>query len=114
MTGTATCAVCATAFEGRADARYCSNACRKRAARLRGTATKSGTEKNSASLVNTYAATAWSKDYPAGVTAEQYERVIAYIEREWGTGRVLRALMPSFDVNEPRQRQFERPVGLRS
>ena len=59
-------------------------------------------------LVNTYAATAWSKDYPAGVTAEQYERVIAYIEREWGTGRVLRALMPSFDVNEPRQRQFAR------
>ena len=59
-------------------------------------------------LVNTYAATAWSKDYPAGVTAEQYERVIAFIEREWGTGRVLRALMPSFDVNEPRQRQFAR------
>ena len=42
------------------------------------------------------------------MTAEQYERVIAYIEREWGTGRVLRALMPSFDVNEPRQRQFAR------
>jgi class 3 adenylate cyclase len=59
-------------------------------------------------LVNTYAATAWSQDYPAGVTAEQYERVIARIEREWGTGRVLRALMPSVEVDETRQREFAR------
>jgi class 3 adenylate cyclase len=59
-------------------------------------------------LVNTYAATAWSRDYPAGVTAEQYERVIAYIEREWGTGRVLQALTRSSEVDETGLRQFAR------
>jgi pimeloyl-ACP methyl ester carboxylesterase len=59
-------------------------------------------------LVNTYAATAWSPDYPAGVTAEAYESVIAYIEREWGTGRVMRALMPSVELDETRLREFAR------
>jgi pimeloyl-ACP methyl ester carboxylesterase len=59
-------------------------------------------------LINTYAATAWSDDYPAGVPADVYERVIAYIEREWGTGRVMAGLTPSIDVDEARQRQFAR------
>jgi pimeloyl-ACP methyl ester carboxylesterase len=59
-------------------------------------------------LVNTYAATARSEDYPAGVPADQYERVIAYIEREWGTGRVMRTLTPSFEVDDTRLRQFAR------
>jgi pimeloyl-ACP methyl ester carboxylesterase len=59
-------------------------------------------------LVNTYAATAWSEDYPAGVPAEQYERVIAYIEREWGTGRVMRMLTPSIETDETSLREFAR------
>ena len=59
-------------------------------------------------LINTYAATAWSEDYPAGVNAAQYERVIAHIEREWGTGRVIRLLMPSVEVDETRLREFGR------
>src|SRR5262245_1615859 len=56
-------------------------------------------------LVNTYAATAWSDDYPAGVPADQYERVIAYIERNWGTGRIMGLLTPSFEVDETQQRE---------
>src|SRR5262249_19585677 len=40
--------------------------------------------------------------------AEQYERVIAHIEREWGTGRVIRSLMPSVEVDETRLHEFAR------
>jgi class 3 adenylate cyclase len=59
-------------------------------------------------LVNTYAAIAWSEDYPAGVKPDQYEHLIAYIEREWGTGRVIGALIPGVAVDESRQRQLAR------
>jgi pimeloyl-ACP methyl ester carboxylesterase len=59
-------------------------------------------------LVNTYAAIARSEDYPAGVTADQFEQLIAYIEREWGTGRVMGSLIPSVDVDETRRRELAR------
>ena len=59
-------------------------------------------------LVNTYAAIAWAEDYPAGVQADDYEHLIAYIERAWGTGRVLGALSPSAEADESRRREMAR------
>jgi pimeloyl-ACP methyl ester carboxylesterase len=58
-------------------------------------------------LVNTYAATAWSKEYPRRdrrtirACHRVYRAGVGHWTRPWG-------LMPSFDVNEPRQRQFAR------
>jgi pimeloyl-ACP methyl ester carboxylesterase len=59
-------------------------------------------------LVNTYAALAWSEDYPAGVTADDYDHLVQHIERVWGTGQFLRALEPGVEVDESRQRHLAR------
>jgi class 3 adenylate cyclase len=59
-------------------------------------------------LVNTYAALAWSADYPDGVKADDYERLVEYIEAVWGTGQFLRALEPGVEGDESRRRHLAR------
>jgi class 3 adenylate cyclase len=59
-------------------------------------------------LVNTYAALAWSEDYPAGVAAGDYDHLVRYIEQVWGTGQFLRALEPGVDADESRQKLLAR------
>jgi class 3 adenylate cyclase len=51
-------------------------------------------------LVNTQATLARSEDYDAGVTPEDYERFVAWYERNWGTGRVVRAFVPDVSVDD--------------
>jgi class 3 adenylate cyclase len=59
-------------------------------------------------LVNTYAALAWSDDYPDGVKPGDYDNLVAYIESIWGTGSFLRALEPGVEADEARQRHLAR------
>jgi class 3 adenylate cyclase len=51
-------------------------------------------------LVNTFPTLARSEDYPAGLTPEQYERFVEYVERVWGTGRFLGGLMPDVRLDD--------------
>ncbi len=51
-------------------------------------------------LVNTFAALAWSDDYPWGVKPNDFERVQAWQQRVWGSGRFLEALTPSVSFDE--------------
>src|SRR5262249_52816294 len=54
------------------------------------------------------AALAWAEDYPAGVKAGDYEHLVEYIERVWGTGRFLQALEPGVEVDDSRVRHLAR------
>jgi pimeloyl-ACP methyl ester carboxylesterase len=51
-------------------------------------------------LINSAAAIARSKDYDAGLTPEEYERFVAWIEHGWGSGRALRATIPDVPVDD--------------
>jgi class 3 adenylate cyclase len=59
-------------------------------------------------LVNTFATLARSEDYDAGVTPEEYERLVEYVERVWGTGRFLRGLLPDVALDSAQQRDLAR------
>jgi len=59
-------------------------------------------------LVNSFAAMARSDDYEAGTTPEQQERVIAWVEHVWGSGRNLRAAMPDVHVDDAQLRELAR------
>jgi class 3 adenylate cyclase len=59
-------------------------------------------------LVNSAAALARSEDFDAGVTPEEYERFVAWVEHVWGSGRFLRALMPDVAVDDAQLREFAR------
>ena len=59
-------------------------------------------------LVNSRATLARSEGYDAGVTPEDYERFVAWYERHWGTGRVLRAFLPDVSVDDARLRDLAR------
>jgi class 3 adenylate cyclase/pimeloyl-ACP methyl ester carboxylesterase len=59
-------------------------------------------------LINSAAAIARSKDYDAGLTPEEYERLIAWVEHDWGSGRFLRALMPDVAVDDAQLRDLAR------
>jgi pimeloyl-ACP methyl ester carboxylesterase len=59
-------------------------------------------------LVNAQAALAWSEDYDIGVPPDVYDGWITFLEHNWGTGRVLRALMPDVGVDDARQRDLAR------
>jgi class 3 adenylate cyclase len=50
-------------------------------------------------LINTRAAMAKSDDYEWGTTPEEYDRQMEYVERVWGTGRVLGGLMPDVHLD---------------
>jgi pimeloyl-ACP methyl ester carboxylesterase len=51
-------------------------------------------------LFNSFAAVARSEDYDAGLTPEEYERFVAWIEHGWGSGRALRATIPDVPVDD--------------
>ena len=59
-------------------------------------------------LVNTFARLARSEDYDAGVTPEEYEPIVEYIERVWGTGRFLRGTMPDVAFDDAQLRDLAR------
>jgi pimeloyl-ACP methyl ester carboxylesterase len=59
-------------------------------------------------LINSTAAIARSKDYDAGLTPEEYERYLAWLERGWGSGRCLRAMMPDVAVDDAQLRELAR------
>jgi class 3 adenylate cyclase/pimeloyl-ACP methyl ester carboxylesterase len=59
-------------------------------------------------LVNSWATLARSEGYDAGVTPADYERYVAWHEREWGTGRVLRAFVPDLSVDDALLRDLAR------
>jgi class 3 adenylate cyclase len=59
-------------------------------------------------LLNSFAAGARSDDYDAGVAPEEYERLVRWIERVWGSGRFLRALMPDVPVDDALLRDLAR------
>jgi class 3 adenylate cyclase len=59
-------------------------------------------------LVNSWATLARSEGYDAGVTPEDYEQFVAWYERHWGTGRVLRAFLPDVSVDDALLRDLAR------
>jgi pimeloyl-ACP methyl ester carboxylesterase len=59
-------------------------------------------------LVNSTAAMARSEGYDAGVTPEERERWVGWAEHVWGSGRVLRALMPDMAVDDAQLRALAR------
>jgi class 3 adenylate cyclase len=59
-------------------------------------------------LVNSFAAMARSDDYDAGATPEEYERVVAWVEHVWGSGRYLRTTMPDVHVDDAQLRELAR------
>jgi class 3 adenylate cyclase len=59
-------------------------------------------------LVNSSAALARSGDYDAGLTPEAYERYVGWVERFWGTGRCVRAMIPGVAVDDAQLREFAR------
>jgi class 3 adenylate cyclase len=59
-------------------------------------------------LVNSAAAIARSKSYDAGLTPEEYERIVARVEHVWGSGRALRATIPDVPVDDAQLRDLAR------
>ncbi|HEX6656576.1 MAG TPA: alpha/beta hydrolase [Ilumatobacter sp.] len=59
-------------------------------------------------LVNTFAAAARSTDAAAPLRSEELERIVAAIERDWGTGRFLRGIMPDVSVDDAQLRDLAR------
>ena len=59
-------------------------------------------------LVNSFAAMVRSDDYEAGTTPEERERVIAWVEHVWGSGRSVRASMPDVHVDDAQLRELAR------
>jgi pimeloyl-ACP methyl ester carboxylesterase len=59
-------------------------------------------------LVNSFPTIARSEDYEAGATPEEFERLIAWLEQVWGSGRAFRAAMPSVQVDDAQLRVFAR------
>jgi len=59
-------------------------------------------------LVNTMAAGAWSEDNPAGVTPEEFERWIEWVQHVWGTGGFVAAMAPGLSFDEAQLRTAAR------
>jgi class 3 adenylate cyclase len=59
-------------------------------------------------LINSAAAIARSEDYEAGVTPEEWERFVAWVEQVWGSGRFYRETMPDVAVDDAQQRDLAR------
>ncbi|MGH9236365.1 MAG: adenylate/guanylate cyclase domain-containing protein [Acidimicrobiales bacterium] len=59
-------------------------------------------------LLNSSAAMARSDDYEAGATPEEWERVTAWVEHVWGSGRYLRTTMPDVHVDDAQLRELAR------
>jgi class 3 adenylate cyclase len=59
-------------------------------------------------LLNSAATVTRSKDYDAGVTPEEWERLAANMEHDWGSGRAMRALIPDVAVDDAQLRRLAR------
>ena len=59
-------------------------------------------------LVNAFATLARSEDYDAGMTQEEHESLVQYVERVWGSGRFLRGLMPDVPLDDAQERDLAR------
>ena len=59
-------------------------------------------------LLNSFAAITRSEDYDAGVTPEEADRLIGWVEHVWGSGRFLRATMPDVAVDDALLRDLAR------
>jgi class 3 adenylate cyclase len=59
-------------------------------------------------LHNSAAAIARSEDYDAGLTPEEYERFVAWVEHVWGSGRFLRATIRDVAVDDALLRELAR------
>jgi class 3 adenylate cyclase/pimeloyl-ACP methyl ester carboxylesterase len=59
-------------------------------------------------LINSFAAIARSDDYDAGLTPEEYERYVTWVEHVWGSGRYLRTTMPDVHVDDAQRRELAR------
>jgi class 3 adenylate cyclase len=59
-------------------------------------------------LVDSFATIARSEDYDAGVTPEEYELFVGWVEQVWGTGRFLQGMMPDVPVDNELLREFAR------
>jgi class 3 adenylate cyclase len=63
-------------------------------------------------LANTQAAIAWADDYPAGVTPDEYERFVEYVERVWGSGRFIAGQLSDVVVDDVLLKDFARAERL--
>jgi hypothetical protein len=59
-------------------------------------------------LINTFATIARHEDCDAGFWPEEYERLVEAAERDWGSGRYLRGLMPEVPVEDAQLRDLAR------
>jgi class 3 adenylate cyclase len=59
-------------------------------------------------LINSFAAMAGSEDSDAALPSEEYERFVESVERDWGSGRFLRGIMPDVPVDDERLRDLAR------
>jgi class 3 adenylate cyclase len=59
-------------------------------------------------LLNSTAAVARAEDYDIGITPEDFERSLEWVEQVWGTGLFLRATLPDVPVDNARLREFAR------
>jgi class 3 adenylate cyclase len=59
-------------------------------------------------LLNSAAAIARSKDYDAGLTPEDWERLVGWIEHDWGSGSFLRTLMADVALDDTQLRDLAR------
>jgi class 3 adenylate cyclase len=59
-------------------------------------------------LINSFATIARSEDYEPGVTPEEYEAFVQYMERVWGTGRFARSLLHDVRMDDAQQRDLAR------
>jgi pimeloyl-ACP methyl ester carboxylesterase len=57
-------------------------------------------------LVDSFATIARSEDYDAGVTPEEYELFVGWVEKVWGTGRFLQGMMPDVPVDNELLREL--------
>jgi class 3 adenylate cyclase len=59
-------------------------------------------------LINSFAAIAPSEDYDGGVTPEDYELFVGWVEDVWGSGRFLRGAIPDVPVDDEQLRDLAR------
>ena len=59
-------------------------------------------------LLNSYARITWAEDYPCGIRAEDAEKLLEMIERDWGKGVAFEALVASQSDNEAMRNWWSR------
>ncbi|HET6919325.1 MAG TPA: adenylate/guanylate cyclase domain-containing protein [Jiangellaceae bacterium] len=59
-------------------------------------------------MLNSFAKATRSEDYDAGLTPEEHERLVVWVEHVWGSGRFIRAVMPDAPVDDAQLRDLAR------